>query len=44
MNTELLVNSGEMVPHCAGAQVKVGRNLFHSFAAYQPRENLPLSR
>ncbi len=44
MNTEFLVNGGEVVPHCAGAQVKVGRNFFHSFAAYEPRENFLLSR
>ena len=44
MNTEFLVNGGEVVPHRAAAQVKVGRNFFHSFAAYEPCENLPLSR
>ena len=44
MNTEFLVDGGEVVPDCAGAQVKVGCNVFHSFAAYEPSENLPLSR
>jgi len=44
MDTEFLVNGREVVPHCAGAQVEVGRNFLHSFAPYEARENFPLSR